>query len=91
MTELNWSRGFFRLWIVGTVVWLIYCAPEFVAFYNRHEELRRSYDSIEPLTFSDWWPGLVFVVLVPPVVLAVAAALRLVVRWVLSGFRQTAR
>jgi hypothetical protein len=85
---MAWSRGFFRLWIVGTVVWLIFLAVEAVAWYNEETDLRRRYD-LPPLTFSDfsdWWWVVLFL-LVPPVVLVLVVALSNVVRWVLLGFQ----
>jgi len=82
---MAWSRGFFRLWVVSTILWLGFAWQRESDWLSHNARLYREY-GIPGAPSID--RGEIVIIVAMPVVVLV---LGLVLRWILSGFRQTAR
>ncbi|QHO72320.1 hypothetical protein ACH79_06455 [Bradyrhizobium sp. CCBAU 051011] len=82
---MTWSRGFFRLWIVATIIWLGLAWMFESNWLSNNARYYREYGI--PGAPSVDRSEIIFIIAVPLVVLM----LGLVVRWVLVGFHQPVR
>lgn len=76
MPQRNWSRGFFRLWLVGSIIWIGIAIVMSILFAHWPEEFR--YQLQEILAIFG-------VVIGPP---AATLILGLALRWILQGFQR---
>ena len=70
--NIKWKKGFFRIWVVATAVWLIICTLRVIDGVN--------------VPMAGWELTLVFIV--PPALLAIVFfVLPPVYKWIYKGFK----
>jgi len=79
MRDMNWKRGLFRTWLVGTAIWIAAVIYMVVASWPVDLDTSRFTPQVRAhvLLASEWALG-------PPIAVLIAG---LVLGWILRGFR----
>jgi hypothetical protein len=89
---INWSRGVTRVWIIGSVCWMVHTLMGWLSWYRVNNELAARYN-VEATPMTD--PGniamLLGMMILPPLVVIFALRIVLpfvlrILRWLLAGF-----
>ena len=81
--QMNWTRGLFRLWVVGSIAWAAVVPIVMLDAINQKKRARGSFEDLVPLT-NVQLAQLAFSAIVPPVLVMLTF---FVIRWVARGFR----
>ncbi|MCJ9700184.1 hypothetical protein [Bradyrhizobium sp. SHOUNA76] len=82
---MNWGKGFFRVWVVGSIVWAVYAGLDIWNDIEQNLRLSKDYNVPHtPLSGRDYI-FIAFYVVLPPLVVYVIGR---IIGWVAKGFRQ---
>jgi hypothetical protein len=78
---INWKTGFYRLWLVASVLWCIWVAYDVIADWNNYYSSQRGNTGLAVMKFIVFGLG----------PCAGVAAAGLATGWALKGFRASKR